>query len=101
MIRERARLPEREYIFKHQLTQEAAYESLLRRERRALHRRVAEALEQLYPERIEEQLACWPTTGSRPGRPSRRSTTCAGPESRPRHSMPTPRRSAILTRPST
>ncbi|MBN1811946.1 MAG: tetratricopeptide repeat protein [Anaerolineae bacterium] len=44
-----------DYIFKHQLTQEAAYESLLRRKRRVLHRRVAEALEQLYPERVREQ----------------------------------------------
>jgi predicted ATPase/class 3 adenylate cyclase len=56
LIRERARLPVREYVFKHVLTQEAAYDGLLRRERRAIHRRVAEALEQLYPERIEEQL---------------------------------------------
>jgi len=44
-----------DYIFKHQLTQEAAYESLLRRKRCVLHRRVAEALEQLFPERVREQ----------------------------------------------
>jgi predicted ATPase len=56
LIRERARLPEREYAFKHVLTQEAAYNGLLRRERRALHRRAAEALERLYTERLEEQL---------------------------------------------
>jgi tetratricopeptide (TPR) repeat protein len=56
LIRERARLPEREYAFKHYLTHQAAYDSLLRRERRAYHRQAAEALERLYPERIEEQL---------------------------------------------
>jgi tetratricopeptide (TPR) repeat protein len=56
MIRERARIPELEYIFKHHLTQEAAYNGLLKKERRALHRQVAEALEDLFPERIEEQL---------------------------------------------
>jgi tetratricopeptide (TPR) repeat protein len=56
MIREQARLPERQYAFKHYLTVEAAYGGILRRERRATHRRVAEALEQLYPERVEEQL---------------------------------------------
>jgi tetratricopeptide (TPR) repeat protein len=56
LIRERARLPEREYAFKHVLTQEAAYNGLLRRERRAIHRRAAEALERLYSERLEEQL---------------------------------------------
>jgi class 3 adenylate cyclase/predicted ATPase len=54
LVRERARLPEREYIFKHHLTQEAAYNGLLKRERRVYHRRAAEALERLYPERIEE-----------------------------------------------
>jgi class 3 adenylate cyclase/predicted ATPase len=56
MIRERARLPELEYIFKHQLTQEAAYNGLLKKERRVLHRQVAEALEKLSPDRIEEYL---------------------------------------------
>jgi class 3 adenylate cyclase/tetratricopeptide (TPR) repeat protein len=56
MIRQRARLLEAEYVFKHQLTQEAAYDSLLRRKRRDLHRRVAEALERVFPERIDEQL---------------------------------------------
>jgi len=56
MIRERARMPELEYIFKHHLTREAAYNGLLRSERRRFHRQVAEALERLFPERIEEQL---------------------------------------------
>ena len=56
MIRERARLPELEYIFKHHLTREAAYNGLLKKERRVIHRRVAEALEQLFPERVEEQV---------------------------------------------
>jgi predicted ATPase/class 3 adenylate cyclase len=55
MVRERSRMPEATYIFKHQLTLDAAYESLLRRKRRVLHRRVAEVLEQLFPERVEEQ----------------------------------------------
>jgi ABC-type oligopeptide transport system substrate-binding subunit/class 3 adenylate cyclase len=56
MIRERARLPELEYIFKHHLTQEAAYNGLLKKERRLYHRQVAEALGRLFPERVEEQL---------------------------------------------
>jgi class 3 adenylate cyclase/tetratricopeptide (TPR) repeat protein len=37
--------PDATYTFKHALIQDAAYRSLLRRSRRALHRRVAEALE--------------------------------------------------------
>jgi predicted ATPase/DNA-binding SARP family transcriptional activator/class 3 adenylate cyclase len=56
MIRRRPDLPQAAYIFKHQLTQEAAYESLLRRKRRDLHRRVALTLEQLYSERVEGQM---------------------------------------------
>ncbi len=46
LIREWARLPEAEYLFKHALTQEAAYASLLAEQRRALHRSVAAYLEQ-------------------------------------------------------
>jgi ABC-type oligopeptide transport system substrate-binding subunit/class 3 adenylate cyclase len=56
MIRERARIPELEYIFKHDLTREAAYNGLLKVQRRVFHRQVAEALERLLPERVEEQL---------------------------------------------
>jgi oligopeptide transport system substrate-binding protein len=56
MIRERARIPELEYIFKHDLTREAAYNGLLKVERRVFHRQVAQALERLFPDRVEEQL---------------------------------------------
>jgi class 3 adenylate cyclase/tetratricopeptide (TPR) repeat protein len=56
MIREKSRIPELEYIFKHQLTQLAAYRSLLRRERRISHRRTAEALERLFSDRVEEHV---------------------------------------------
>jgi predicted ATPase/class 3 adenylate cyclase/regulation of enolase protein 1 (concanavalin A-like superfamily) len=57
LIREQARLPELEYIFKHELTREAAYNGLLKRERTADHRQVAEALERLFPEQVDEQAA--------------------------------------------
>ncbi|MGQ5491103.1 hypothetical protein ACUH78_19890, partial [Thauera sp. ZXT1-4] len=46
--------PDLEYLFRHALLQDAAYGSLLKQERRELHGRVAEALEQLYPERRDE-----------------------------------------------
>jgi len=49
LVREREMDPELEYIFKHALTQEAAYEALLIRHRKVLHRRVGEVLERLYP----------------------------------------------------
>lgn len=56
MIREHVRLPDREYIFQHQLTMEAVYNGLLHRVRRVLHRRVAQALEKVYAQRIGEQM---------------------------------------------
>jgi ABC-type transport system substrate-binding protein/class 3 adenylate cyclase len=69
MVRERARLPELEYIFKHHLTQEAAYNGLLKAERRAIHQQVGEALERLFPERIEELVGLlahhWERAGDR------------------------------------
>ena len=39
------------------LTQEAAYNGLLKAERRAIHQQVGEALERLFPERIEARCA--------------------------------------------
>ena len=57
LIREWTRLPEREYLFKHALTQEAAYASVVGEHRRFLHRRVAEHLEQSLGDSAEEQNA--------------------------------------------
>jgi predicted ATPase len=56
LVREKNRIPELEYIFKHSLTQEAAYNSLLMEQRREFHRRVGEALENLFSDRIEQYL---------------------------------------------
>jgi tetratricopeptide (TPR) repeat protein len=42
------------YLFNHTLGQESAYESLLVKTRRLLHRRVAEAYEALYPDRTDD-----------------------------------------------
>ena len=47
--------PDLEYTFKHALTHEVAYASLLQDRRRALHARIVEALETLYPDRLAEQ----------------------------------------------
>jgi class 3 adenylate cyclase/tetratricopeptide (TPR) repeat protein len=54
MIREAVRMPELEYIFRHALTQEAAYSTILLRQRRVFHRQVGEALEALFPSRTDE-----------------------------------------------
>jgi tetratricopeptide (TPR) repeat protein len=53
-IYEKRILPELEYIFKHALIQEVAYNSLLLKKRKEIHENVANALEQIYPERLEE-----------------------------------------------
>ena len=47
--------PELEYTFKHALTHEVAYGSLLQERRRALHGRIVEAIEKLYSDRLAEQ----------------------------------------------
>jgi hypothetical protein len=54
LIREKQRLPELEYIFKHALVQEATYGSILTENRRGIHRRVAQAIELLFPDRLDE-----------------------------------------------
>jgi predicted ATPase len=48
--------PEQEYTFKHALTHEVAYGSLLLERRRVLHAGIVEALEALGPERAAEQV---------------------------------------------
>jgi tetratricopeptide (TPR) repeat protein len=45
--------PAAEYLFKHALVQDTAYSTLLRGPRQALHRRIAEALEQRFPDFVE------------------------------------------------
>jgi tetratricopeptide (TPR) repeat protein len=48
--------PEREYTFKHALTHEVAYETLLQERRRALHARIVEALEAAAGDRVAEPV---------------------------------------------
>ncbi|MFQ5830018.1 MAG: tetratricopeptide repeat protein, partial [Candidatus Methylomirabilia bacterium] len=48
--------PDLEYTFKHALTQEVAYGSLLRDQQRVIHARIVAAIEELYPEHLGEQL---------------------------------------------
>jgi class 3 adenylate cyclase/tetratricopeptide (TPR) repeat protein len=54
LIREFSRQPELEYIFRHALTQETAYRSILRQHRREFHLRVGEAMETLLADRLDE-----------------------------------------------
>jgi predicted ATPase len=50
-------IPAPKYVFKHVLTQDVAYASLPRERRRGVHERVAQALEALFPDRLEEHYS--------------------------------------------
>jgi tetratricopeptide (TPR) repeat protein len=54
LIYEKASHPELAYMFKHALTHDVAYESVLVQKRKALHRIVGSAIEELYRERLAE-----------------------------------------------
>ncbi|HEU4369004.1 MAG TPA: adenylate/guanylate cyclase domain-containing protein [Methylomirabilota bacterium] len=56
IIYERGLLQEPAYVFKHAVIQDVAYQSLLVQRRRELHRAVGLAIEELYPERLDEHL---------------------------------------------
>lgn len=71
MVRGRAQEPEHELIFKHQLTQEAAYSSLLSAERRALHHEVAQAIKALFPDRLWAQAGLLAYHWQAAGEPNR------------------------------
>ena len=53
-VYETSLFPEPEYTFKHALTHEVAYTTLLHERRRALHARIMEATERLYGDRLAE-----------------------------------------------
>jgi len=53
-IYEKSLFPELEYIFKHALTQEVAYNSLLVKRRKEIHESIGKAIEELYKDRMEE-----------------------------------------------
>jgi class 3 adenylate cyclase/tetratricopeptide (TPR) repeat protein len=55
-IYEMSLFPEIEYTFKHALTHEVAYASLLHERRRALHTSMVGVIEQLYHDRIEQHV---------------------------------------------
>lgn len=55
-IYEKNIFPELEYIFKHAVTQEVAYGSLLLQKRKELHERIGEAIEAIHGEKIEEYI---------------------------------------------
>ena len=55
-IYEQPALTDAEYIFKHALTQEVAYNSLLIERRKLLHERTGQALESMFAEQLDDHL---------------------------------------------
>ncbi|PWT73916.1 MAG: hypothetical protein C5B46_04860, partial [Proteobacteria bacterium] len=55
-IYEATAYPVLEYTFKHALTHEVAYRSLLQDQRRTLHARIVQAVERMYADRLSEQI---------------------------------------------
>jgi hypothetical protein len=55
LIHETRFYPELEYIFKHAVTQDVAYQSLLTQRRKELHAAIATALEEFYADRLADQ----------------------------------------------
>ena len=55
LVFRRGRPPDVTYVFKHALLQDAAYQSLLRSKRQTLHRDIAKALEENFPETAETE----------------------------------------------
>lgn len=56
LIYEKSGVPELAYMFKHALTHDVAYQSLLLQRRRQLHRTIGIAVEELYADRVTEYL---------------------------------------------
>jgi len=54
LLYERGIFPQATYIFRHSLTQEVAYDSLLQKRKQEIHERIGKAIEELYPDRLEE-----------------------------------------------
>jgi class 3 adenylate cyclase/predicted ATPase len=55
LIFQRGEPPRSSFLFKHGLLQDAAYSTLLRDRRRSLHARIAQAIEEVFPEIVESQ----------------------------------------------
>jgi len=54
LLYERGIFPESTYIFKHALTRDVVYDSILAEKRKSLHERIGTALEELYADHIEQ-----------------------------------------------
>jgi tetratricopeptide (TPR) repeat protein len=54
LLYERGIFPQATYIFRHSLTQEVAYDSLILKRKQEIHERIGQSIEELYSDRSEE-----------------------------------------------
>jgi predicted ATPase len=87
-----------EYTFKHALTHDVAYQSVLNERRKQLHERTAQAMEALYADHLDEHLTGWRITTPAVATLRRRWSTCTEPARRRQRARRTWRRSAICGR---
>ena len=87
--------PEETYLFKHALIRDAAYQSLLRKSRRALHERIAEALTSRFPETATLHPELVAEHYSAAGRADQAVTNCCLPDTSQSLAGPTTKRSDI------
>src|SRR5882672_8672149 len=62
LLYQRGMPPQATYVFKHALIQDTAYQSLLKSTRQQYHQRIAQVLEQQFPETVAMQPNCWRST---------------------------------------
>ena len=91
---EQPAFPESEYIFKHALTQEVAYGSVLQEQRKTLHEQTAQAIEALYLHHLEDHYSDLAHHYSRSGNAERPWSISAWPDSKWRGSQRTRKRSS-------
>ena len=99
LIREKQKIPELEYIFKHALVQESTYESILLKRRHELHGKVASAIEHSSPRGWRSSAASSPITTPRQKTGRRLRSTSSRQATRQAESPQMPRRFPTISKP--
>jgi class 3 adenylate cyclase len=98
LVNERRRYPELAYMFKHALTQDVAYGSLLVQRRRSSTASWVLPSKSCTPIGFPSTSKCWPITSRGPRTGRARSTTCSRPRRRRRRRLACARRSTCTAR---
>jgi len=80
--------PQATYLFKHALIQDAAYQSLLKSTRQQYHQRIAQVLEEYFPDTVETQPELLAHHYTQAGLTEQRCATGSGQANRPATARP-------------